>query len=1344
MSFRSRKLADSDFNVDSHRSVSIRWPEWTDAELNNEKWALPKNSEDGLFQDMESTPMPPSLEPYEWIRARYLKDITFVRWFISSVMNLRYCGKNGLEVSQESEKFFWNGRQECWQGWMYIYSNNKAGRGAHRPVVNPHGKYVVRLYFLGCWRRVVVDDLMPVDKDGNPLLPCTVNNSELWPMLLAKALLKIASLSWTQRREIVDFNPIVCLTGWICLPLSVMHLSPRDKWEFLLKYAEHFEWTNKELKSENEAERDEKKEKSTQKKKKGKSGVKGLKLPDKPRPITLFLDLEDMKGVTLETVPGLSPCWSHSVHVVQSRDLPLDPKDVKPPLAKWKEHRWINWAIDRGLLDPVEHFVPMRCLKIVSALRKCKDQMPKTSVHRESDRERDTRKRKESQNASTKKTKEVVLDEIDFWVDFNKIAPYVKIIYLFYKPEYFEYTLRISDSYGLDDRRRNVSAKEMKKGSKKSAPSEIVFIDHSKFINTCSWPRSTERSRNESLYLFCDSVEEKFCLINFSTVSFSRLLPNSEEIGDPTSVRSSLGEASYLVIERHSWFFRPSEADSLMSTSTSGNKSSVLELEPGRHLLRIYCRSESPCYASISSDTIFHVGDRFRMHGLMITESERIDIIAKNISNSIAKAFVSFGSKDSSSSMSTFYRSYMPDLSNVSETKDRVLFKQIHEYFIEELVQLIRKIFPSKDIPDVLFALRTFFLNPTIGLERHDTSLIVLKTFKEISVPSLKLLPYDRVPSSNGHDSGESIEGEMIWIDYDRAASLIQSFFKMVVVKRCKERHDASHKDHSRILTTLMSIAELFDYSKSESLANLLLRNVLWKNDKFSEVYPCFGDFQYVLQVQECKGILSNIKAEQWIPVTRLIINAPENETIFGAIQLFTNLPSYHLRVFDNETGQEMLRLVNNVAPSNYPHTKLGYTLFSYGWSDSQRPRDTDWVLHFLIMKGKPMFYQLGDGEPISVNTRIPLLMIEESSNTYIPNPLNIISKWIVNITRDTVLSFRLKTSYELVRTKLKIVDEKENILFEVEGGSVLCIPVLYLRFEPNDDEDLHTTYYVEASVLDNSWPLTDIEWSVVMEAKGKTGKLVRIKSSTASSLRIHKSETLKSKRASKLQVDQQQLEPPYWKFQAVIDADSGAEIIQDQRREKEIAAMKEAWAADDPERPQRGRDLREAFLNAHALPRSLSFELDARMSSKMMRYEEQESSLEFDVCGRLSTVRKSSIRTLKQPRSRSFGLPPLDLSIYERTDEKVMDRRVRSGSEQELLKEKRYVDVLDFFHSHDRFLRRLSDRTFKQVRKYEKSLNTHEENFSQRRAQLEEAYEIRTTYIASIKSTDKPKRVRG
>lgn len=69
-----------------------------------------------------------------------------MRWFVSALTNLQYCGREGLEISGEDSNFVWTGRHSPWYGWMHVYSMNKAGKGVqHRPVINPNGGYDIQL-----------------------------------------------------------------------------------------------------------------------------------------------------------------------------------------------------------------------------------------------------------------------------------------------------------------------------------------------------------------------------------------------------------------------------------------------------------------------------------------------------------------------------------------------------------------------------------------------------------------------------------------------------------------------------------------------------------------------------------------------------------------------------------------------------------------------------------------------------------------------------------------------------------------------------------------------------------------------------------------------------------------------------------------------------------------------------------------------------------------------------------------------------------------------------------------------------------------------------------------------
>jgi Calpain family cysteine protease len=58
------------------------------------------------------------------------------------------------------------------------------------PIVSETGKYSIKLWICGAWRTVVVDDRIPLDLFGRPLVAAS-RPPQLWPILLSKAIFKV-------------------------------------------------------------------------------------------------------------------------------------------------------------------------------------------------------------------------------------------------------------------------------------------------------------------------------------------------------------------------------------------------------------------------------------------------------------------------------------------------------------------------------------------------------------------------------------------------------------------------------------------------------------------------------------------------------------------------------------------------------------------------------------------------------------------------------------------------------------------------------------------------------------------------------------------------------------------------------------------------------------------------------------------------------------------------------------------------------------------------------------------------------------------------------------------------
>lgn len=99
-----------------------------------------------------------------------------------------------------------------------------------------NGKYAVKLFLNGCWRRILVDDRFPIDAANNTLCSCTRNRT-LWVSILEKAFCKIHG--GYDFPGSVSSSDVYELLGWVPEEYYIKHDDPSYVWNIILKAFKH-------------------------------------------------------------------------------------------------------------------------------------------------------------------------------------------------------------------------------------------------------------------------------------------------------------------------------------------------------------------------------------------------------------------------------------------------------------------------------------------------------------------------------------------------------------------------------------------------------------------------------------------------------------------------------------------------------------------------------------------------------------------------------------------------------------------------------------------------------------------------------------------------------------------------------------------------------------------------------------------------------------------------------------------------------------------------------------------------------------------------------------------------
>ena len=89
------------------------------------------------------------------------------------------------------------------------------------PIYNPSGQYWIKLYHMGKFRKIEIDDLIPCNKNNNfeTFFPECENYNEIWPFLITKALMKLYSYKYRndnyENEEVGDCSIIYSLLQYL-------------------------------------------------------------------------------------------------------------------------------------------------------------------------------------------------------------------------------------------------------------------------------------------------------------------------------------------------------------------------------------------------------------------------------------------------------------------------------------------------------------------------------------------------------------------------------------------------------------------------------------------------------------------------------------------------------------------------------------------------------------------------------------------------------------------------------------------------------------------------------------------------------------------------------------------------------------------------------------------------------------------------------------------------------------------------------------------------------------------------------------------------------------------------
>ncbi|XP_024086087.1 uncharacterized protein LOC106674107 isoform X2 [Cimex lectularius] len=1159
------------------------------------KWERPCIVNPNIAYSLDIEPGPLDL----WTPNRHLVKSKVMRHIISSVMCLETDGRANPFVKDCQTSTYIPNSGEFWNPRDHVYALTPVGeKTKHSPQYNNCGMYIIRLFFMGKWRRLVVDDSFPYDENGNLLLLRSRESKNIWMQLLTKGLLKVAALSWNSVDETFDFNVISLLTGWICNSIDVSLMTEEPIWKIIQGHC---------IEGKHSPERicDSVNPKTCI------FDAMDIFL-DKPKSRSVFVHLPE---VMEETEHFFIPCFEGLAYVKTALN---DEIPVCDP--KWKNIRWVDWALDRGIIRGKPGTV-RKILELFVPLKKGNHIFVETPSEV-----------KEDVGDAFLVTHLPGYFKSDAYM-YNKIYRHFRKLDIYYKRSYFEIE-KIMDNVFVD------LPKLMEKDKQIPAPAN-TFKDH--------------------FFLASDSPNCKNIFVTLTT-----LCEKNDTYG-------------YIACEGYNWQ-STSQGPIWFSIRTRGTRTHSINLGPGLQVCRFWYNLPCLNYISFHSRTQFYLTSKEEILNMQSVETASYMTYGADMAEIFSKLMKApLGSVTQGECITKYIGAFCPpnlrfqNLPSPADPKGCLNIVKLEELFEEKVVELIMENEPDIDkCVQIIRGFQDFFLNPDFGekaLEKgqypqyiptltkiKEVKQQLLQEFRDTKKAWINSIDKDEEATSDGKRS-KSIKGNLGKKSIRRPSSKKsirrqsakkstrrqsskKSIRRQSAKKSIRRSSTKSTKGSTKGASTKGGGSS--DKKKTDKSINdgkfsmylldgpkhnaTLLRKMLKYEEDLLAAYPFRYDNDRKLCYYDYLGTsdATALSYQDWVPIVTMVINVHSDMYIPCGFILFSEVKNVHLDVYDLDTN---IHIPFEYTPNNLIHLKQnanGYAVVVYKINEEAKagePVASAWrvrvygvdrenVPHPCLITSKKVTEEKEnelDEDPSKYNCRSepgphPLLVTQSVTGLYFPNPSSKICRFLIKVTRSVVISLGFSASNKDVKIRLNITGCYGKKIIELNGVGELIIPVIVLHFHDAElqqaGEGLERFYYFcgEVEVMFNSWPLKPKEAQILEESiKWKEEELaekiisLKKKDSVAKSRQSVKSLQNKDTRSRRSSTSKDVTKPstdggPCWKIALYAEKEHSdcVKLVLDKRYEESFFKKKAAiWDVENPNRTETGRMLRQTFINS-------------------------------------------------------------------------------------------------------------------------------------------------------------------